>query len=86
LDIIRVGSESRTTAVAGAIAGTVREHGRAEAQAIGAKSVHQAIKAVVIARDYLALEGIDIVCIPIFVELTLDGNERTALRLIIEPR
>jgi stage V sporulation protein S len=86
MDIIKVASKSRTTSVAGAIAGIVREHGRAEVQAIGASAVHQATKAVVIARDYLALDGIDIVCYPIFVELSIGGQERTGIRLIVEPR
>jgi stage V sporulation protein S len=86
MDIIKVASKSRTTSVAGAIAGIVREHGRAEVQAIGAAAVNQSIKAVVIARDYLALDGIDIVCYPVFVELTIGDQERTGIRFVVEPR
>ncbi len=86
MDIIKVAGRSRSTAVAGAIAGVCREHGRAEAQAIGAGAVNQAIKAVIIARDYLALDGIDVICIPSFVEVTIDDQERTAIRLLVEPR
>lgn len=86
MDLIKVASTSRSTAVAGAIAGVVREEGRAEAQAIGAGAVNQAIKAVAIARGYLALDGIDVICIPAFTEVTIEGQERTALKLIVEPR
>lgn len=86
MDIIKVAASGRSTAIAGAIAGICREHGRAEVQAIGAGAVNQAIKAVVIARDYLAVDSIDIVCIPTFVELSIDGQERTAIRLVVEPR
>ena len=86
MDIIKVSSRSRSTAVAGAIAGVVREHGRAEVQAIGAGAVNQAIKAAAIARGYLALDGIDVICIPAFTEVDIDGQERTAVRLVVEPR
>lgn len=85
-EIIKVAATSRTRAVAGAIAGMVREKGRAEAQAIGAGAVNQAIKAVAIARGYLALDGIDVICIPAFTEVEINGQERTALKLIVEPR
>jgi stage V sporulation protein S len=84
--IIKVAAKSRPASVAGAIAGVVREHGRAEVQAIGASAVNQAIKAVAVARGYLAADGLDVICIPIFIELSIDGLERTAVRLVIEPR
>jgi stage V sporulation protein S len=86
MDIIKVSSTSRSTAVAGAIAGVVREHGRAEVQAIGAGAVNQAMKAVAIARGYLALDGIDVISIPAFTEVDIDGKERTAIRILVEPR
>ena len=86
MDVIKVSAHSRSTAVAGAIAGVMRDHRHAEVQAIGASAVNQAIKAVAIARSYLTLDGIDIVCVPEFVEIEIDGQERTALKLIIEPR
>ena len=86
MDIIKVATRSRSTAVAGAIAGVIREHGRAEVQSIGAGAVNQAIKAVAIARGYLALDGIDIICTPAFTEVSIDGQERTAIRLVVEPR
>jgi stage V sporulation protein S len=86
MDIIKVSANSRSTAVAGAIAGVMRDKRHAEVQAIGASAVNQAVKAIAIARHYLSLDGIDIVCLPEFVEIDIDGKERTALRLVIEPR
>lgn len=86
MNIIKVSSESRTSAVAGAIAGVVREHHRAEVQAIGAGAVNQAIKAVAIARGYLQEDGLDVICIPEFTSVDINGKERTALRFVVEPR
>jgi len=86
MEVIKVAARSRSTAVAGAIAGVVRENGRAEVQAIGAGAVNQALKAAAIAGTYLELDGINIVCIPSFVEVEIDGQERTAIKLSIEPR
>jgi stage V sporulation protein S len=84
--IIKVSSQSRTSAVAGAIAGVVREKRRAEVQAIGAGAVNQAVKAIAIARGYLQEDGLDVICIPEFTSVEIDGKERTALRLVVEPR
>ena len=86
MDMIKVSANSRSTAVAGAIAGIVRDTGRAEMQAIGASAVNQAIKAVAIAHGYLQLDNIDIVCVPSFTEVDIDGQERTAVRISIEKR
>jgi stage V sporulation protein S len=86
MELIKVAANSRSTAVAGAIAGVIRERGRVDAQAIGAGAVNQAIKAIAIARGYLELDGIDIACIPFFTEVMIDGQERTAIRFTIEPR
>ena len=86
MDVIRVAASSRSTAVAGAIAGVMREQGQVDVQAIGAGAVNQAIKAITIARGYLELDGIDIVCVPSFVEVLIDGQERTAVRIGVERR
>jgi len=86
MEILKVAARSRSTSVAGAIAGVVRESGRAEVQAIGAGAVNQAVKAVAIARGYLAQDGYDVICIPEFTEVEIDGQERTAIKLIVEPR
>jgi stage V sporulation protein S len=85
-DVLKVSAKSRPSAVAGAIAGVVRENGRAEVQAIGAGATNQAIKAVAIARDYLKETGIDAVCLPAFIDITIDNEDRTAIRLVVEPR
>src|SRR5690606_22444739 len=85
-DVLKVSARSRPSAVAGAIAGVVRESGRAEVQAIGAGATNQAVKAVAIARDYLAETGIEAVCLPAFIDVTIDEENRTAIRLIVEPR
>jgi stage V sporulation protein S len=86
MDMIKVSANSRTAAVAGAIAGVVREHKRAEVQAIGAGAVNQAIKAVALATSYLKNDGIDIVCIPEFVDVEIEDKVRTAIKMVIEPR
>ena len=86
VDIIKVSAKSRSTSVAGAIAGVIREHQRAEVQAIGAGAVNQAIKAVAIARGYLERDGLDIACVPTFVEVDVSGEERTAVKLTVEVR
>lgn len=86
MSVIKVSARSRTAAVAGAIAGVIREAQRAEVQAIGAGAVNQAIKAIVIAKGYLAEEGVIVVCDPSFVEVAIDEQERTAIRIVVEPR
>jgi stage V sporulation protein S len=84
MSIIKVASTSRTALVAGAIAGMCRESGGAEVQAIGAAAVNQAIKAVIIAKGYLSEEGKAIVFTPSFVELDIEGQIRTGVRLTVE--
>jgi len=86
VNIIKVSSRSRSTSVAGAIAAVMREHRFAEVQAIGAGAVNQAVKALAICRGYLEQDEIDIVCTPMFTEVNIDGQERTALRFQVEPR
>jgi stage V sporulation protein S len=85
-DVLKVSARSRPSAVAGAIAGVVRENGRAEVQAIGAGATNQAVKAVAIARDYLRETDIEAVCLPAFIDVTIDNEDRTAIRIIVEPR
>jgi stage V sporulation protein S len=85
MDMIKVSATSRTSAVAGAIAGVVREHHRAEVQAIGAGAVNQAVKALVLATGYLKNDGIFVTCVPEFADVTIDDKVRTAIKLVIEP-
>ena len=86
MEILKVSSKSVPNSVAGAIAGVVRENGSVEIQAVGAGAVNQAIKAIAVARGYLAPTGVEVVCIPSFSAVTIDEEERTAIKLIVEPR
>ena len=86
MEMIKVSANSRTAAVAGAIAGVIREHRHAEVQAIGAGAVNQAVKALVLATGYLKEDGIHIVCTPEFADVTIDDKVRTAIKLVIVTR
>lgn len=86
MDIIKVSGTSRTSAVAGAIAGVFRENKRAEIQAIGAGAVNQAVKALVLARGYLAEDGYEVIFLPEFVDVEIDDKVRTAVKLTAELR
>ena len=81
--LLKASASSKSTALAGAIAGVIRDRGYVEVQAIGAGAVNQAVKAIAIARGYLEEDEINIACIPIFIEIMIDGNERTAIRFEI---
>jgi stage V sporulation protein S len=85
MNLIKVSATSRTAAVAGAIAGVVRENHRAEVQAIGAGAVNQAVKALILATGYLRLDGIQVCFVPEFAEVTIDDKVRTAIKLVVEP-
>lgn len=84
MGFIKVSSQSRAAAVAGAVAGVIRDHQRAEVQAVGAGAVNQAIKAIAIARGYLEGDGISIYCVPHFAEIQINGAERTAIKFVVE--
>lgn len=86
MDILKVSSKSNPNSVAGALAGVLREKGSAEIQAIGAGAINQSVKAIAIARGFVAPSGMDLICIPAFADVLIDGEERTAIKLIIEPR
>ena len=86
MEVLKVSAKSVTNSVAGAIAGVIREKNAVEVQAVGAGAANQAIKAVAIARGYLAPGGVDLVCVPAFANVSIDGEERTAIKLIVEPR
>lgn len=85
MEVLKVSSKSNPNSVAGALAGVIREHGMAEIQAIGAGAINQSIKAIAIARGFVSPSGIDLVCIPAFADIEIDGEERTAIKLIIKP-
>ncbi len=86
MDLLKVSSKSNPNSVAGAIAGVIREKGIAEVQSVGAGALNQAIKAIAIARGFLAPLGIELVCSPAFSEINIDGEVRTAIRMIVEPK
>jgi stage V sporulation protein S len=86
MEILKVSSHSSPNSVAGAIAGVIREKKMVEVQAVGAGAANQAVKAIAIARGYLAPIGVDLVCIPAFANILIDGEERTAIKLICEER
>ena len=84
IEILKVSATSKPVAVAGAIAGVVRSQTRVEVQAIGAGAINQAVKAIAISRGYVAAGGIDLVCIPSFIDISIDGEERTGIRLLVD--
>jgi len=86
MECLKVSSRSNPNSVAGALAGVVRQMGSVEVQVIGAGALNQAIKAVAIARGYVAPSGIDLVCIPSFADVEIAGEGRTAIRLSVENR
>lgn len=86
MTVLKVSAKSSPNSVAGALAGVLRENGTAEMQAIGAGAINQAIKAIAIARGFVAPSGIDLVCIPAFTDIIIDNEERTAIRLLVQPR
>lgn len=86
MEVLKVSAKSSPNSVAGALAGVLRERGSAEIQAIGAGAINQAVKAIAIARGFVAPSGMDLICVPAFCDIIIDGEERTAIKLIIEPR
>lgn len=86
MEIIKVSSKSNPNSVAGALANTLREKDSVEMQAIGAGALNQAIKAIAIARGFVAPTGKNLVCIPAFADILIDGEERTAIKLIVEAK
>lgn len=86
MEILKVSAQSQPKAVAGALAAVLREKESAEVQAVGAGAVNQAVKAIAITRGFVAPNGIDLVVIPAFSEIQIEGEERTAIKFIVEPR
>ena len=85
-EVLRVSAKSNPNSVAGALAGVIREKGTAELQTIGAGALNQAVKALAIARGFMAPSGVDLICRPAFADIQVDGQERTAIRLMVEPK
>lgn len=85
-EVLKVSADSKPKAVAGAVAAIVREKGAVEIQAVGAGAVNQAVKAIAISRGFVAPNGIDLVAVPAFTKVEIDGEERTAIRFLVEAR
>jgi stage V sporulation protein S len=86
VEVLKVSSRSNPNSVAGALAGVIREQGAAELQTVGAGALNQAVKAIAIARGFIAPSGMDLTCVPAFADITINGEERTAIRILVEPR
>ena len=86
MEVLKVSARSNPNSVAGALAAIIKERNTVEIQAVGAGAINQAVKAIAIARGLVAPSGKDIVCIPAFTDIEIDGEERTAIKLIIQPR
>ena len=86
MDVLKVSAKSNPVSVAGAIAGIIREKQTVEVQGIGAGAVNQALKSIAVARSYVAPSGIDLVCSPAFSYVEVDGESKTAMKLIVEVR
>jgi stage V sporulation protein S len=86
VEVLKVSSKSNPNSCAGALAGVLRQHGAVEVQVVGAGALNQAIKAVAIARGFVADTGLDVICVPTFADIEIDGESRTAIRLLVEDR
>ena len=86
MEVLKVSSKSNPNSCAGALAGVLRQHGVVEVQVVGAGALNQAVKAVAIARGFVADAGLDLVCVPTFADIEIDGESRTAIRLLVEDR
>ena len=86
METLKVGTKSNPNSVAGALANVIREQGSVEIQAIGAGALNQAVKSIAIARGFVAPSGKSLVCIPAFTDINIDGEERTAIKLIVEAK
>ena len=86
MEVLKVSTKSNPNSVAGALAAIIKEKNIVEIQAVGAGAINQAVKAIAIARGFVAPSGRDIVCVPAFTDIEIDGEERTAIKLIVQPR
>ena len=86
MEILKVSSKSNPSSVAGAIANVFKEKNTVEIQSVGAGAINQAIKAIAIARGFVAPSGKNLICTPAFSDISIDGEERTAIKLIVESK
>ncbi|MDY6012941.1 stage V sporulation protein S [Clostridium sp.] len=86
MEILKVSTKSNPNSVAGALAAIIKEKNIVEVQAVGAGAINQGVKAIAIARGFLAPSGKDIICIPAFTDIVINGEERTAIKFIVQPK
>ncbi|WP_408956253.1 stage V sporulation protein S [Natroniella sp. ANB-PHB2] len=86
MELLKVATKSSPNKVAGALAGVLREQGYAEMQAIGAGAVNQSVKAIAIARGFVAPSGLNLICIPAFIDIEIAGEKRTGIKFIVKPK
>ncbi|MGE5557908.1 MAG: stage V sporulation protein S [Bacillota bacterium] len=86
MEILKVSAKSSPKSIAGALAAVIREKGIAEIHAIGAGAINQSIKAIAITRGYVAPNGINLICVPAFADVEINGEQRTAIKFIVQPR
>jgi stage V sporulation protein S len=86
MEVLKVSAKSNPNSVAGALANVIRDKGAAEIQAIGAGAINQAIKSIAIARGFVAPSGTDLICVPAFADIEIEGEQRTAIKLLVHPR
>ena len=86
MEVLKVSGKSNPSSVAGALTGVIKEHGNAEIQAVGAAALNQTVKAIAIARGFLAPTGVDLMCTPAFTEIEIHGVEKTAIKIIVETK
>ena len=86
MEVLKVSTKSNPNSVAGALAAIIKEKNIVEIQAVGAGAINQAVKAITISRVFVAQSGRDIVFVPAFTYIEIDGQERTAIKLIVQPR
>lgn len=84
MEVLKISTNSNPNSIAGAIAGTIKDFRKVELQAIGAGAVNQAVKAIAIARGYVAPTGIDLICIPAFAEVQVESEDRTGIKFIVK--
>ena len=83
-EILKISSKGDTNKIASMIAHCIQDGKKVELQVIGAGAVNQAVKAIAIARGFVAPSGIDLVCIPAFAEVEVEGIDRTGIKLIVK--
>ena len=86
METLKVSAKSNPNAVAGALADCIRSEGAVQLDAVGAGAVNVTVKAIVIARGFMQPVGVDLICVPSFIDIETEGEERTAVRFLVQTR